>query len=91
MNKVHILKFQLMISMKTKIGKIKKLNMAYGITEFTEAMKAQMKELIKPYIEPYQPARRGLIDDVIDPRETRNVLITGLEMTKDKVGKITIC
>ncbi len=50
-----------------------------------EAMKNQMKELIKPYIEPYQPARRGLIDDVIDPRETRNVLITGLEMTRDKV------
>jgi acetyl-CoA carboxylase carboxyltransferase component len=49
-----------------------------------EAMKAQMIEAIKGYITPYQVARRGLVDDVIDPRETRNVLITGLEMTRNK-------
>jgi acetyl-CoA carboxylase carboxyltransferase component len=49
-----------------------------------EAVKAQMRSLIMPYISPYQPARRGLIDDVIDPRETRNVLIAGLELTANK-------
>ena len=49
-----------------------------------EAFKEQMIQLIRPYIEPYQVARRGLVDEVIDPRETRNVLITGLELTRDK-------
>ncbi|MDP6946687.1 MAG: carboxyl transferase domain-containing protein, partial [Myxococcota bacterium] len=48
-------------------------------------MRQQMIEAIKGYITPYQVARRGLIDDVIDPRETRNVLITGLELTRNKV------
>jgi acetyl-CoA carboxylase carboxyltransferase component len=48
-------------------------------------MKQQMIELIRPYIDPYQVARLGLVDDIIDPRETRDVLITGLEMTADKV------
>jgi acetyl-CoA carboxylase carboxyltransferase component len=50
-----------------------------------EEMKQQMIEMIRPYIDPYQVARLGLVDDIIDPRETRDVLITGLEMTADKV------
>ena len=49
-----------------------------------EEMKEQLMGLIRPYIDPYQVARRGLIDEVIDPRETRNVLITGLELTRNK-------
>ena len=39
------------------------------------AMKAQLVEMIKTYITPYQVARLGLVDEVIDPRETRNHLI----------------
>ncbi|MEE2830248.1 MAG: acyl-CoA carboxylase subunit beta [Myxococcota bacterium] len=50
-----------------------------------EEMKEQLMDVIRPYIEVYQVARRGLVDEVIDPRETRDVLITGLEMTRDKV------
>jgi propionyl-CoA carboxylase beta chain len=47
-------------------------------------LKAQMIDAIKGFITPYAVAQRGFIDDVIDPRETRNVLITGLEMTRNK-------
>ncbi len=49
-----------------------------------EEMKQQLMEVIRPYIDVYQVARRGLVDEVIDPRETRDVLITGLQMSRDK-------
>ena len=52
--------------------------------EDPEAMKAQLVEMIKGYITPYQVARLGLVDEVIDPRETRNILLRGLEMTRNK-------
>jgi acetyl-CoA carboxylase carboxyltransferase component len=52
--------------------------------EDPEAMKAQLVEMIKAYITPYQVARLGLVDEVIDPRETRNHLIRGLEVTRNK-------
>ncbi len=52
--------------------------------EDPEAMKAQLVEMIKAYITPYQVARLGLVDEVIDPRETRNQLIRGLEVTRNK-------
>jgi len=52
--------------------------------EDPEAMKAQLVEMIKGYITPYQVARLGLVDEVIDPRETRNVLLRGLELTRNK-------
>jgi acetyl-CoA carboxylase carboxyltransferase component len=49
-----------------------------------EAVRKQMVEMIRPYIEPYGVARRGFVDDIIDPRETRNVLLAALEMTRNK-------
>jgi len=46
------------------------------------------KELIEDYQRkfnnPYVAASRGLIDDVIEPRDTRRVLIRGLELTLSK-------
>ncbi|MFJ6811081.1 carboxyl transferase domain-containing protein, partial [Streptomyces anulatus] len=33
---------------------------------------------------PYYAAERGLVDDVIDPAETREVLIASLAMLRDK-------
>jgi acetyl-CoA carboxylase carboxyltransferase component len=33
---------------------------------------------------PYYSAERGLIDDVIDPRDTRAVICRGLEMLRSK-------
>ncbi len=49
---------------------------------------AKRAELIERYSErwlnPYVAAHRGYIDDVIDPTDTRNKLISGLEMLKSK-------
>jgi propionyl-CoA carboxylase beta chain len=49
---------------------------------------AKRKELVDDYEDkfnnPYVAAARGLIDDVIEPRDTRRVLIQALEVTKSK-------
>jgi acetyl-CoA carboxylase carboxyltransferase component len=45
-----------------------------------EAMLAEIKKNIDPYL----AARNDLIDDIIDPRETRPTVIRGLRMAKDK-------
>ncbi len=49
------------------------------------------KELIAEYSErfanPYIPAGRGFIDDVIDPRHTRAKVITALEMLQNKADR----
>jgi acetyl-CoA carboxylase carboxyltransferase component len=45
-----------------------------------EEMLARIKEAIDPYI----AARNDVIDDVIDPRETRPTIIRGLRMAADK-------
>lgn len=48
------------------------------------AMKKQMADSIRPQIDPYRVAALGLVDDVIDPRETRATLIRGLDLTANK-------
>jgi acetyl-CoA carboxylase carboxyltransferase component len=45
-----------------------------------EAMLAEVRKVIDPYI----AARNALIDDVIDPRETRPTIIRGLRMAANK-------
>jgi acetyl-CoA carboxylase carboxyltransferase component len=48
---------------------------------------AKKQELIEAYrkiIDVYIPAKNGMIDDVIDPRETRPVICRGLEMAEGK-------
>jgi acetyl-CoA carboxylase carboxyltransferase component len=48
---------------------------------------AKKQELIDAYrkiIDPYIPARSAMIDDIIDPRETRPVICRGLEMAEGK-------
>jgi acetyl-CoA carboxylase carboxyltransferase component len=49
-----------------------------------EATREAMLAEIKKNIDPYLAARNDLIDDVIDPRETRPTVIRGLRMAKDK-------
>jgi methylmalonyl-CoA decarboxylase subunit alpha len=50
-----------------------------------EAMRARMvKEYKAELMHPYYAAERGLVDDVIDPAETRQVLIESLEMLRAK-------
>ena len=48
------------------------------------AERARRVEDFRKLINPYIAAGAALIDDVIDPRETRPVLIRGLEMAKTK-------
>ncbi|WP_308432780.1 acyl-CoA carboxylase subunit beta, partial [Streptomyces naganishii] len=50
-----------------------------------EAMRERMvKEYKAELMHPYYAAERGLVDDVIDPADTREVLIRGLAMLRTK-------
>ena len=52
---------------------------------------ARRKELIAEYVakfaNPYIPAGRGFIDDVIDPRDTRRRIIRALDMLQNKADR----
>lgn len=49
------------------------------------AAKAQMKDkYIAEYANPWQAAAQGVIDDVIEPAHTRQILVAALEMTISK-------
>jgi acetyl-CoA carboxylase carboxyltransferase component len=56
--------------------------------ETADDAETRRAELIEEYTErfanPYIAAERGYVDDVIDPRETRQVLIRSLEMLRTK-------
>jgi acetyl-CoA carboxylase carboxyltransferase component len=49
-----------------------------------EATRAQMIEAIRSQINPYLAAGWAMIDDVIDPAETRRVIIRGIQQAGDK-------
>jgi acetyl-CoA carboxylase carboxyltransferase component len=49
-----------------------------------ERTRAEMLARVKRSIDPYIAARNDVIDDVIDPRETRPTIIRGLRMARDK-------
>jgi propionyl-CoA carboxylase beta chain len=49
-----------------------------------EAAKQKELEYRAKFAHPYEAAARGYIDDVIDPRETRARLISGLDLLRDK-------
>ncbi len=49
-----------------------------------EATRAQLIETIRAQINPYLAAGWAMIDDVIDPAETRRVIIHGIEQARDK-------
>ncbi|MCG8350347.1 MAG: acyl-CoA carboxylase subunit beta [Chloroflexales bacterium] len=59
-----------------------------GEVKKAEDPTARRRELVSGYQEkfnnPYVAASRGLIDDVIEPRDTRRVLIRALELTLSK-------
>ena len=46
--------------------------------------KEKVAEYIKKFANPYVAAAKGFIDSVIEPSETRNVLIHALEVSDDK-------
>lgn len=49
-----------------------------------EKTRAEMLENVQKIIDPYIPAGNAMIDDIIDPRETRPTVIKALQMAKDK-------
>jgi acetyl-CoA carboxylase carboxyltransferase component len=49
-----------------------------------EATRAQLIETIRAQINPYLAAGMAMIDDVIDPAETRRVIIRGIEQARGK-------
>jgi len=49
-----------------------------------EATRAQLIETIRTQINPYLAAGWAMIDDVIDPEETRRVIISGIQQARDK-------
>jgi acetyl-CoA carboxylase carboxyltransferase component len=49
-----------------------------------EATREQMLATVKSQIDPYLAARNDLVDDIIDPRETRPTIVNGLRMSADK-------
>ena len=49
-----------------------------------ETTRAQLVETIRSSITPYLAAGWAMIDDVIDPAETRRVIIQGIEQARDK-------
>ena len=44
----------------------------------------ELLENVRKVIDPYIAAKNALIDDIIDPRETRPTIIRGLRMARDK-------
>jgi len=49
-----------------------------------EATRAQLIEAIRAQISPYVAAGWAMIDDVIDPSETRRVIVKGIEQARSK-------
>ena len=47
-------------------------------------VKKQLVDMIQGYIDVYKVAGWGLVDDVIDPRDTRRILAWGLELAEHK-------
>lgn len=50
-----------------------------------EVRQQKIEEYRQKFANPYIAASRGMVDDVIDPRETRIKIIQALEMLKNKV------
>jgi propionyl-CoA carboxylase beta chain len=48
------------------------------------AKEARIEEYREKFAHPYIAAARGYVDDVIDPRETRDRLINALDMLQNK-------
>src|SRR3954464_12691922 len=53
--------------------------------DYPAALKAELvEESTEKYVHPYGAAERGYIDDVIDPADTRGVLIRSLDLLRSK-------
>jgi acetyl-CoA carboxylase carboxyltransferase component len=43
-----------------------------------------MLAAVRKSIDPYLAARNDMVDDIIDPRETRPTIVRGLKMAREK-------
>ena len=50
-----------------------------------EELEMKLNEYIEKFANPYVAAERGFLDDIIDPIDTRRVLINAFELLKEKV------
>ncbi len=50
-----------------------------------EELERKLREYIKKFANPYIAAERGFLDDVIEPKTTKRVLINAFDLLKDKV------
>ncbi len=57
----------------------------FGSADPPEEIKRQLVDTIQSYIDVYRVGGWGLVDDIIDPRDTRCVLAAGLELAAHKV------
>jgi acetyl-CoA carboxylase carboxyltransferase component len=57
---------------------------AIEASEDPEGTREKMLEAIRKQIDPYIPAGNAMIDDIIDPRETRPTIVRGLRMAQNK-------
>jgi len=57
---------------------------AIEAAEDPEATREAMLDAVRQQIDPYIAAGNAMIDDIIDPRETRQTVIRGLRMAKGK-------
>ena len=72
------------ISVMGPEGMVGIMGRAFKGQEMPASMKQQLVEQLRSQIDVYKVAGLGLVDDVIDPRETRAKLIWGLELTRHK-------
>jgi acetyl-CoA carboxylase carboxyltransferase component len=56
----------------------------FGATEPAPEVKKSIVDMIQKNIDIYKVAGWGLVDDVIDPRDTRRVIAWGLELSRHK-------
>jgi acetyl-CoA carboxylase carboxyltransferase component len=59
-------------------------NKLLASAENPEELKKQLAEAVRPHIDIFKTAALGLVDDVIDPRETRPLLAHYLQLTEHK-------
>ncbi|MGH2925426.1 MAG: acyl-CoA carboxylase subunit beta, partial [Solirubrobacterales bacterium] len=57
---------------------------AIEASENPDETREKMLEAVREQIDPFIPAGNAMIDDIIDPRETRPTIIRGLRMSRDK-------
>jgi propionyl-CoA carboxylase beta chain len=55
-----------------------------GAADPAAEMQRRVEEYTRTFANPYRAAERGFVDDVIDPRDTRPMLISGLRMLHGK-------